>query len=207
VGFIDRRIPDRDRAPTPAGAVVVWQDGGTGLTGALNVPVAGEALPYNVTFSDSGLSCAAVYGGCASGADLDTTSALLANSIVDAVKAQVLVDNPPAPFNYDTDPTLVSGCGTAPCWYAVPYAAAGGDISVVYIANFVGNSDALVKIAVGGIGNDVSANDFPRPVGGDVQWVRFSVVPLPPALVLFGSGLFALFGWLGRCRRRAPRAA
>jgi len=192
--------------PSLSQAAVVWEHGGGGLTGALNVPVAGEALPYNISFSGSDLSCADVYGGCTSTTDLDTSSALLANRILDAVRSEILVDNPPAPFNYDTDPTLVAGCNVTPCWYAVPYRVSAGEISVVYIANFAGSPDPIIKIAIGGFSNTASANDLAPPfLGGDVQWVRFSVVPIPATLPLFMSCL-AVFGFLAR-KRRATAAA
>jgi len=44
-------------------------------------------------------------------------------------------------------------------------------------------------------------------VVGPAPFISGTVVPLPPTLLLFGSGLMALFGWLGIGRRRQTAEA
>ena len=169
------------------------------LMGATGVNVNGSL--YDVSFLDG--TCAGLYNGCDQNTDFPFTNPLnpTDNTLVVAANAalleQVFIDSPLGAF--DSSPDLTNGC-TAPgvCRVFTPLwiNPTSGLKGFFVVYNFAPGKGADTDNAQGGgiLDNDTTAvTDFTRAV-----WTQSSVVPIPAAVWLFGSGLIGLVGFARR---------
>jgi hypothetical protein len=188
-------------APNAAKAAVTWIWDGATLTGAQNVDVNGTL--YNVTFADT--TCAAAYAPCTDTSDLAFQTEADATAAAQALLDQVFLDTGVngSPANFDSVPGLTEGCSGAFCQVFVPYAVLPVTFNV---------STMLAENEETGGGDDVNpgpvfTKDYNTSSQVSQTYAIFTVVPLPPALLLFLSGLVAFFGIARVGRRRQAAAA
>ena len=190
-------------ASKSAQAVVTWTWNGTRLTGAQNVDVNGTL--YNVTFGTG--SCQAVFTGCDNAvADFAFTTEADARAAGQALLDQVFLDINTAPGSphFDTNPSLILGCGIGNpniCLASIPYLLTDGTVTFAYAQNETVEASDIVPL-----GSAAFPTFYDNALtNGVYTWARFSVVPIPPALLLFISGLVAFFG-VARSGRREAKA-
>ena len=156
------------------------------LTGASNVDVNGAL--YNVSFLDE--TCIKIFDGCDDASDFAFQTLSDAVFATAALSDQVLVDVFPNLNNFDTDPTLTSGCtATNVCIVRTPYAPNDDTVQVVHFNNGSGlsngaNTGSILIL----FDSSTSANSV------WAKWTPVSAVPLPAAAWLFISALGGLFG-------------
>ena len=163
---------------TPAAAGVLLFDGGK-VTGITGLDVGGAA--YDVTFRSGTFT--SVFGSA-----LDFTTDATAATARNAVNGALNANGTPAPFLALTDPTdNVDALSNS---YYVPF---NSNVTIVrsVAAFYAGN-------LYGGVGGTVAFS----PGTQTAVWADFTVVPLPGALLLFGSALAGL----GLCARRRMAA-
>jgi hypothetical protein len=183
--------------PSPASAAVQLVDAGGQLIGAKGVSVHGKL--YDVAFVDG--SCSGIFSGCDQHSDFTFNNATTALAAAQSLLDQVFLDTSSGLF--DSDPSLTLGCTNILCASFVPFSM---DETSRVVVTFALNEQVYDFSSVG---------FFPLPTtfstatglpehGPYENWARFTpaAVPLPPAILLFGSGLVALFGYAGIGRRR-----
>lgn len=171
--------------------------GGGQLVGASGVNVNGTL--YNVEFLDG--TCADLFSGCDDLGDFpfggDAPGAIAA---AQALLDQVFIDS--GLGNFDSNPTLTSGCSDAEsCSVDFPFALFAGLVSSSRATNF--------SAASGFPDIESSGSTFIDPfedltLVADSVYARFSAVPLPASGLLLLAGLAGLR--VGR-RRRADRSS
>jgi hypothetical protein len=189
-------------------ATVTWDVDGTGqLIGARNVNVNGTL--YDVTFTDD--SCVNLFDGCNQTSDFSPfTTEASALAAAGALLSQVLLDTglgDGSPDDFDTRPDLTHGCEEMACSLLVPFAAglnSLGDITVSFAraANNAADNDFVDHLTRILINGDVSLKLASETINAWASFRPAAPVPLPPAALLFGTGLSALFGFAGIRRRR-----
>jgi hypothetical protein len=176
------------------------------LTGATNVDL-GSLGFFDVVITDG--ICTAIFSGCDEVSDFNFTNVTDATTAGQALLDQVFIDNDPsAPGGlFDTDPELTVGCSnTVDCISLIPYGLRISNSSVADAIR-VGNYDEITLpdfLLDNGLGRFI---DFSDPVFSGSTFAVFtpvsqiSVVPLPAALPLYGTGL-ALMGFIGWRRKQ-----
>ncbi len=159
-----------------ANATLIVAGDGT-LLGATDVLVDGTL--YEVEFVDG--RCFDLFDGCDELSDFvftdEATALLAAQALLDQVMVGI----------YDLDPELIFGCGDLRlCQTIIPYAVSGGVFQYVQAANFdpaVGpNRVSLQEVSI----------TFDTRNNESINFARFTVVPEPLTLLLFGVGLAGL---------------
>ncbi len=172
------------------GATIIVENGA--LMGATGVDVNG--VLYDVSFQDG--SCFDLYNGCNDISGIPFTDLTSANAARTALLNQVFIDSPLGLF--DSNTTLTNGCfveGSCTTFFPVV-------ISGVIGTYFVWNRNPQPnEVGAGGLDplNDTSIR-FPD---GDTYavWSQSTVVPVPAAIWLFGSGLLGLVGFSNRKKK------
>lgn len=188
-------------------SVILEVDDNGQLVGASGVDLGRLGL-FNVRFLDG--SCVGLFGGCDELSDFDFTIAEDVALAAQALLDQVFIDS--AAGNFDTIPSNTFGCEdpTEGCRSLIPFnfTTETRDIVSLGLARNelgIGSADDISTTNVSFIGTDFSSSLV--EISGSVNYVRFdavaiSVVPLPPAALLFGTALLGLAG-LGKRRRKA----
>ena len=180
-------------------ATLVVQNGA--LMGATNVDVNG--VLYNVQFLSG--SCIDLYSGCDENTDFPFTNpdnlndGVLLATAMQALLDQVFLDTPLGSF--DSSPGLTNGCGSEviDCFVGTPlWVSAGGGTGVTSAYN-TSNRDSVT--AGGGSTSDAVLGIDPNSRSTYAVWSQTTVVPVPAAFWLFGSGLLGLIG----CSRRSHK--
>ena len=168
------------------------------LHGADNVNVDGKN--YNVSFVDG--TCAAVYGSC-SASKFTFKSASASLKAAQALLDQVFLDIPGAAF--DSKPQLTNGLNNSSLgWIHTPYRVLSSGVlfaGAVYNGRSESN-DHVDKRAV-----EVADDLFGSGTQVYARWALAplpSVVPLPAALPLYGTGI-AILGVVGWRRKRSNK--
>ena len=182
-----------------SGTAAILEVTGGQLTGAIGVNIGGSF--FDVEFVDG--TCGSVFPDCndPSDFDFDSGTALVA---AQALLDQVFIDGPDG--NFDSDPTLTSGCIFADwCTAYVPYEVSSTTLTHAAAFNYKPGSDPFFDAASVGGGFPVGLDLGPN--GANAVFADFSVsaVPLPAAFPLMGSGL-ALLGFMGWRRKRSAAA-
>lgn len=172
-----------------AEAAVLQVNGSGILTGALRVDVGGDL--FDVTFIDG--ACTSVFDGCNEDSDFDETSSSRALLMGQSLAEQVFIDSSLGLF--DSEPSKTLGCeGTTFgfCFARIPHQVLSGVVRrAINVKNLTGLGGTQVFGGTFGSGLTSTSATFAR--------FTPTVVPIPTALPLFGSTLFALtfFGyWL-----------
>jgi hypothetical protein len=184
-----------------AGAAVLNVSGGQ-LLGAHNVDVLGTL--YDVTFLD-GL-CSDLFSGCDETSDFAFSDQPTATAAGQALLDQVFIDTGLGAF--DSFPNLTTGCpGGYVCDVYIPFVFDNGVNSHydVYAENY---SAANGSPDISNCCNQADSNFNTDSVS---VWGVFApaVVPIPPAALLFATGLagLGLMGWKRGRRKGDPGAA
>lgn len=172
--------------------------------GASDVNVNGAL--YDVQFLDG--TCENLFNGCDDNSDFTFSNPLndgtQINAAMTALLEQVFLDSPLGAF--DTNPALINGCIlSVQCIAQTPLFVnvAGNGLGITAAANrdVVLNAqvNAADHITAGGgqRSYDTTNNVQFNPAADGIVyavWSDTTVVPVPPALWLFGSGLLALIG-------------
>jgi len=178
------------------------------LMGASDVDVNG--VLYDVQFLDG--TCEDLFSGCDDNSDFTFSNPLndgtQINAAMTALLEQVFLDSPLGAF--DTSPALINGCilstqCTAQTPLFVNVAGNGLGITAAVNRDVVLNAqvNAADHILAGGgqrSFDSTNLNQFNSATDRTVYavWSNASVVPVPPALWLFGSGLLTLIGFSKR---------
>ena len=178
-----------------AKAVVLQVVGGQ-LVGATGVNVGGTL--YDVTFGNG--TCDALFSGCDNpAADCAFTAQADAVLAAQALLDQVFLDGRLG--NFDTQPILTNGCDDAfQCLAHIPWNVESNlAISEYALNHFVEAADLANPTATG--------PNKTLPLTSEKTRAIFTpaVIPIPPALLLFLSGLVAFFG-VARVGRRGVKA-
>jgi hypothetical protein len=197
-------------------AAVVWDWDATSNTlyGAQNVDVDGTL--YDVAFLDG--SCIDLFGGCDEASDFDFATRSEAITASRALLDQVFLNVPAAPADFDTIPYLTNGCESS---WVEPGGPGGGSIidckvltptldafsiigSSAHAVN--NNSNNVNSDGWGGIviqeDEDFTAADTERAARITFADWTITAVPVPAAVWLFGTALFAFIG-IGKLRTQA----
>jgi hypothetical protein len=106
--------------------------------------------------------------------------------------------------NFDTLPALAQGCTQATiCQIKIPYELSGpSTVFLTFVNNHFEEVNDLVDPNQGGWDKNVTNDGI-----SNFTWAQFSpsIIPIPPALLLFLSGLVAFFG-VARVGRRGVKA-
>ncbi len=169
------------------------------LMGATGVDVNG--VLYDVSFIDG--TCIELFDGCNENADFpfinpaNLNDGVLLQTAMEALLDQVFIDSPLGNFN--TNPALTNGCerecfiGT-PLWVSI---AGGLGIGSVFNAPNPNVDDVTFG------GGPLNTFDTSLSVRSTYAvWSQPTVVPVPSAVWLFGSGMLGLIG-LARKNKRA----
>jgi len=174
------------------------------LMGATGVDVNGTL--YDVSFLDG--TCIELYNGCNENTDFpftnpaDLNDNILLGAAMQALLDQVFIDSPQGTF--DSQPNLMNGCNVpGGCRVFTPLWANVAANSVGVFSAF--NSVQEFRDDIGSGGGSRTFDT--RPVPGVVEdisvyavWNGATVVPVPSAVWLFGSGLIGLVGLAKRKR-------
>lgn len=153
------------------------------LTGATSVDVDGQL--YDVQFLDGFYT-----DTFTDASDLDATTEAQARLFGQALMDQVLLDT--AEGLFDTDPELTFGCeNTNECVVWIPFDI---DVLLVTAVQAINKRPEAITIQDGVYGPNT--NSYGNNFADDSNWVYadWSVVPVPAAVWLFGSGLLGLIG-------------
>jgi hypothetical protein len=183
-----------------AGAAVLNVSGGQ-LLGAHNVDVLGTL--YDVTFLDG--TCSDVFNGCDEQSDFIFSDQTTATAAGQALLDQVFIDTGLGSF--DSFPNLTAGCpGGYVCDVYIPFVitSSGGHMDV-YAENYsAANGSPDISNCCNNAGSTY-------PTDSVSVWGVFApaVVPIPPAALLFATGLagLGLMGWKRGRRKGDPGAA
>ena len=168
-----------------ANATLIVAGDGT-LLGATDVLV--DSTLYDVEFVDG--SCFDLFDGCDELSDFDFTDEATALLAAQALLDQVMVGI------YDLDPELIFGCGDVRlCQTLTPYALSNTDAAVVDDRLFqfatAANFDDGVSFDRISVSTGMSIT-FDTANVATINLARFTVVPEPSTLLLFGVGLAGL---------------
>lgn len=173
-------------------AATLLVDGSGSLTGAADVDVGG--VLFDVHFRDG--TCAAPFSGCNENADFASLDTITASN---ALRVQVFSET--VSFQFDANPELTLGCDdTDSCGVITPNFISGEDTFHAHRFNNGANADAIFG-HFGTANFDLAAQPNQvyaiwLPAGS----IAPTLVPLPPAFLLFGSA-FAVLWWIRRGRR------
>ena len=179
-------------------ATLVVQNGA--LMGAMDVDVNG--VLYDVQFLSG--SCIDLYSGCDENTDFPFTNpdnlndGVLLSSAMQALLDQVFLDTTFG--NFDSNPGLTNGCGSSvlDCFVGTPlWVSSGGGTGVTSAYN---RSTSDFVTAGGGPLSDAVLGVSPNSRSTYAVWSQTTVVPLPPAVFLFGSGMLALLRFARKCK-------
>jgi len=175
------------------GATLTIESGA--LMGATDVDVNG--ILYDVQFLSG--SCIDLYSGCDESTDFPFTNpdnlndGVLLSTAMQALLDQVFID---ASFgNFDSNPGLTNGCGSSvvDCFVGTPlWVGSAGGTGVTSAYNTTGRD--YVTAGGGSLSDAVLGGDITNSRSTYAVWTQTTVVPLPPAIWLFGSGLLGLVG-------------
>ena len=158
------------------------------LVGASDVQVG--LRTYDVTFEDG--SCISLFNGCDDTSDFDFVTPAGAQLAAQALFDQVFINDPLG--NFDTNPTLTSGCSDPLlCGAIIPFAH--DFVSDTYDA-VVGENRPVTDTGTLDLGLQPDGL-----TGNSNVFARFTVVPEPGTGLLLAAGLALL-----AARRRAPAA-
>jgi len=188
------------------GAILIINNGT--LMGATGVNVNG--VLYDVQFLDG--SCDNLFNGCDELTDFTFSNpsndpALLRTAMF-ALFEQVLIDSPLG--NFDSNPALTNGCNVSDAWCQIntPLYPSNSTLLVPVLgavnttAIDQGRVQFLDRVYIGsGTNNSAPLSPDARDYYTFAVWNQTTVVPVPSAIWLFGSGLLALIG-LGRNRNK-----
>ncbi len=168
-----------------ANATLIVAGDGT-LLGATDVLVDGTL--YEVELVDG--RCFDLFDGCDELSDFDFTDEATALLAAQALLDQVMVGI------YDLDPQLIFGCGDIRlCQTLTPYALSNTDAAVVDDRLFqfatAANFDDGVSFDTISVSTGMSIT-FDTANVATINLARFTVVPEPSTLLLFGVGLAGL---------------
>jgi hypothetical protein len=181
-------------SPRAASLIV---NGNGQLTGATNVDLGALGI-FDVSLVEG--SCNSLFGSCNEATDFDFTSASDVAVAVQALSNSVFIDSPLG--NFDTDPSLTFGCEASLCLVVVPYipTSLSTFTGLEFVNQVAETSDDTSGISISPFFNTATSSIF---VFAD--FTQVSVVPLPAALPLYGTGL-AIMGFLGWRRKRVSAA-
>ena len=174
------------------------------LMGASDVDVNGAL--YDVRFLDG--TCEDLFNGCNDNSDFTFSNPLndgtQINTAMTALLEQVFLDTPLGAF--DTNPALINGCilsiqctAQTPLFVNVPGNGLGITAAVNrnVVLNAQANSADHITAGGGQRSYDTTNNVQFNPAADGIVyaiWSDATVVPVPPALWLFSTGLLGLIG-------------
>jgi len=177
-------------SPLAFSASLVIEDGI--LLGATNIDINGVA--YDVSFVDG--SCIDLFNSCDNNSDFFFQDVTLGQQANLALLEQVLIDTSSGAF--DSFPALTNGCKFSGfCSIYTPVSVETG--SDIFGANVAVNHQLDSLDGYTGIQANVGlSSDF--SLGNELDnktyaiWSQTATVPVPPAFLLFASGLIGLAG-------------
>jgi len=175
---------------------VVLNIEGAQLLGASGINVDGRLL--DVSFVDG--SCIELFDGCDQASDFFFQDPVLANAANMALLEQVFVDSDLGLF--DSDPRLINGCFLLTCIVLTPVGPNDPGLDFFSAARLTNRDIEGFDGTSGGSASRFfdSSGTSPQGSGLGTVYAVFSgteapsVVPIPPAFLLFGSGLLMLLG-------------
>lgn len=167
------------------------------LLGASGVNVGGTL--YDVEFLDG--TCVALFNGCDSVTDFTFQAQPDAFSAVQVLFDEVFIDSTFGQFR--SDPSSINGISGPSAIIFMPYAFNSTAASLTSAAVVIIPASNVAGVFPGSVSFFNDLTNSPESTYARFTAVPLSVVPLPPAGVLFGSGLV----FLALLRRRAKKLA